>query len=139
MYSIVGLVTLLALGLYFWMGLNVGRARGRFGIAAPATHGHPEFERYFRVQQNTLEWLVIFLPTFWLCAYFMSDWGAWAVGVVAVIGLVWVVGRYLYMTGYIRDPAHRSRGFAIQAFATILLFIGAVAGAVVTGIASINP
>ena len=61
MYSLVALVTLLALMLYLWMGLRVGSARGRLGVEAPATTGNPEFERYFRVQSNTLEWLPLFL------------------------------------------------------------------------------
>ena len=55
-------VTLLGLLLYFYMSLNVGRARVRFGVKAPATSGQPDFERVFRVHMNTLEWMPIFLP-----------------------------------------------------------------------------
>ncbi len=52
-------------------------------IKAPAISGHPDFERYFRVQANTLEWMPIFLPSLWLFALYVSDMGA------AAIGLVW--------------------------------------------------
>jgi len=68
MHSLIALVTLLSLALFFWMGADVARARGRFGVPAPAVTGHPEFERHFRVQANTLEGLVLFLPSLWVFA-----------------------------------------------------------------------
>src|SRR3954465_15530933 len=33
----------------------------------------PRFERVFRVQMNTLEWMPIFLPSLWLFAIYVSD------------------------------------------------------------------
>jgi glutathione S-transferase len=120
MYSLVALVTLLALMLYLWMGLRVGSARGRLGVEAPATTGNPEFERYFRVQSNTLEWLPLFLGALWLFAIYVNQ------AVAAGLGAVWIVGRVIYMQSYVRDPKARGLGFGIQALATIVLLLGAL-------------
>jgi uncharacterized membrane protein YecN with MAPEG domain len=119
-HLIVAIVTLLALLLYFFMGLQVGRGRGRFGVAAPAISGHPDFERLFRVQANTLEWLPLFLVSLWLFAIYWSDM------VAAGLGAVWIVGRILYMTGYAKAADARSMGFAVQALATGVLLFGAL-------------
>jgi glutathione S-transferase len=115
-----GLVSLLALLLYFFMGLRVGQARGKFQIAAPATSGHPDFDRAFRVQANTLEWLPLFLVALWLFSFYWSDMAA------AAIGVVWILGRLLYLTGYSKAAEARSRGFGIQALATGVLLFGAL-------------
>lgn len=130
-YSFVALVSLAAIALYFYMGLQVGMARSRYDVKAPATSGHPEFERYFRVHMNTLEWLVIFLPCLWIAAVFTTDWGPIAASAVTVLGVIWIIGRYIYMKAYVKDPATRSRGFAIQALATLLLFVIDLAAAVI--------
>jgi glutathione S-transferase len=118
------LVTLLAIALYFYTGLAVAKARQKFGVVVPATSGHTDFERVFRVQQNTLEWMPIFLPLLWLFAITVSDWGA------AVLGLVWLVGRLLYIRGYSEAAEKRHHGFFIQMGASGVLFIGALAGIV---------
>src|SRR5881409_1333071 len=94
MYHFTALVTLLAILFYFYASINVSRARTRTGVKAPAMSGHPDFERAFRIQMNTLEWMPIFLPSLWLFAVYISD------AVAAVLGLVWIAGRILYMTGY---------------------------------------
>jgi len=114
-------VTLLALLVYFWTVLRVGHARGKFDVAAPATTGAPGFERAFRVQQNTLEQMVLFLPSLWLFALLFSD--LWA----GVAGAVWVLGRILYVIGYTRDPAKRGAGFGIAILANLVLLGGALA------------
>jgi glutathione S-transferase len=62
------IVTLLAVGFYLFTSLAVASARVKFGIKAPATAGHPDFERAFRVQMNTLESMPLFLPSLWLFA-----------------------------------------------------------------------
>ena len=118
------LVTILAIFLYFWTGLAVAKARRKFGVDVPATTGHADFERVFRVQQNMLEWMPIFLPLLWLFAYYVSDWGA------AVIGLVWVVGRFIYLRGYAESADSRHTGFFIQGIASGVLLIGALIGIV---------
>jgi glutathione S-transferase len=124
MPNYTALVTLLAVVLYFYTGLLVARARAKFGVIAPATTGHPDFDRVFRVQMNTLEWMPIFLPLLWLFALYVNDLGA------AVLGLMWIAGRIVYIRGYTQAADKRHRGFSIQAFAAGALLIGAIAGIV---------
>jgi uncharacterized membrane protein YecN with MAPEG domain len=119
-HVLVAIVTLAALLLYFVMGFRVGQARARFGVAAPAITGHPDFERVFRVQANTLEWLPIFLPSLWLFALYWNDL------VAAGLGVLWIIGRILYMIGYSRAAEARSAGFLIQILATAVLLFGAL-------------
>jgi glutathione S-transferase len=125
-YNLVVIVTLLALILYLHMGVRVAAARGKHGVAAPAVTGSPEFERAYRVQMNTLEWLPLFLPSLWLFAAYWNQFLA------AALGLVWILGRMLYMTSYTKDPAGRGPGFGIQALATLILLLGALGKAVWT-------
>ena len=124
MYHFTALVTLLAILVYFFSSILVSRARGKFGVKLPAISGNSDFERVFRAQMNTLEWLPMFLPSLWLFAIYVGDDAA------AALGLVWVVGRILYVLGYAKAVAKRSTGFAIQALATIALWVGAF-GAIV--------
>ena len=119
-HALVAIVTILALLLYFAMSLGVGHARSKFDVPAPAISGNPDFERVFRVQANTLEWLPIFLVAMWLFAIYWSD------RVAAGIGVVWIIGRYLYMTGYAKEASARSTGFIIQALAAGVLLFGAL-------------
>jgi glutathione S-transferase len=116
----VAIVSLLALLLYIVMAFRVGQARSRFGVPAPAIHGHEDFERVFRVQANTLEWLPIFLVSLWLFALYWDD------GVAAAAGAVWIIGRLLYMTGYSQAAGSRSTGFLVQMVATAVLLFGAL-------------
>jgi glutathione S-transferase len=120
MYHFTALVTCLALLLYFFTSIRVSKARVAFGIKHPAISGNPDFERVFRVQMNTLEWLPVFLPSLWLFAIYISD--GWA----AVLGLVWIAGRILFMIGYTQATEKRGPGFAVQAVATIILWVGAL-------------
>ncbi len=120
MYHFTALVTCLAILFYFFTGIQVSKARVAFGIKVPATSGHPDFERVFRVQMNTLEWMPIFLPSLWLFAIYISDPYA------AVLGLIWIAGRILYLTGYSQAAAKRGRGFAVQAIAATILWAGAL-------------
>src|SRR5450432_1375015 len=118
------LVTLLAVALYFWTGLAVANARQKYGVVVPATTGHSDFERVFRVQQNTLEWMPIFLPLLWFFVLYVNDWGA------ALLGLVWIAGRILYIRGYSEAAEKRHQGFFLQMGASGALFIGTLAGIV---------
>lgn len=122
MPNYTAIVTLLALGFYFFTGIAVAKARAKFGVKAPAIIGHPDFERVFRVQMNTLEWLPLFLPSLWLFAIYVSDIAA------ATLGVVWIFGRILYFRGYAEAAEKRETGFGIQALATGLLFAGAFTG-----------
>jgi glutathione S-transferase len=94
MFHFTALVTCLSILTYFFTSIQVSRARVAFGIKAPAVSGNPDFERVFRVQMNTLEWMPIFLPSLWLFAIYIND------ALAAALGLVWIAGRILYMTGY---------------------------------------
>jgi glutathione S-transferase len=120
MYHFTGLVSLLAILFYFFTSARVARARAKYKIAAPAITGNADFERVFRVQMNTLEWMPIFLPSLWLFAIYVSD--RWA----ALVGLVWIVGRIVYMLGYEQATEKRSPGFFIQALACIVLVFGSM-------------
>jgi glutathione S-transferase len=120
MLHYTALVTCLAVLLYFFTIIQVSKARVAFGIKVPATSGNPDFERVFRVQMNTLEWMPIFLPSLWLFAIYISD------PIAAGLGLVWIAGRILYLTGYSQAANKRGRGFGIQAGATVLLWLGAL-------------
>lgn len=119
-HSLVAIVTLLALLVYFWMGLQVAGARGKSGIKAPDMTGHPLLERAVRVHYNTLEWLPIFITSMWLFAIYWNDL------VAAGAGVVWIIGRLIYSFGYMADPGKRSTGFLIQALATSVLLFGAL-------------
>jgi glutathione S-transferase len=124
MYNLTALVTCLAILFYFFTSIQVSKARAATGIKAPAITGNPDFERVFRVQMNTLEWMPIFLPSLWLFAIYISD------GIAAVIGLIWIAGRILYLTGYSQAAAKRGLGFGIQGVAGGVLWLGAL-GAIV--------
>jgi glutathione S-transferase len=118
------LATLLAVAFMFLTGIRVAQARMRTGIKAPAMSGDPDFERAYRIQLNTLEWMPIMLPAMWLFAFYVSD--VWA----AVLGVVWVVGRVIYMLGYAKAANRRGTGFMIQTIATLVMWVGALAGIV---------
>jgi glutathione S-transferase len=120
----VAIVTVLALAQFFWLALQVARARGRYGVAAPATTGNEVFERHFRVHMNTQEQLMLFLPSLWIFANYISP--LWA----AALGVVFIIGRAIYATSYVRDPKSRSLGFGLTAFPTFTMMIGIVIWAV---------
>ncbi len=116
------LVTVGVIVLLFAVSWNVGRARGKYGIQAPATSGHPAFDRAFRVQMNTLENAVAFLPALWLFAMYVS--GVWS----AVFGVIWLIGRVWYAVAYQKDAAARGTPFTIASAAFMVLALGAAFG-----------
>ncbi|HXQ30747.1 MAG TPA: MAPEG family protein [Steroidobacteraceae bacterium] len=122
--SLVYLVMGLALVQYLYFGIRVGGARTRYGIKAPATTGNESFERYFRVQQNTLELIVALVPALPLFAYYVSV--RWAAG----LGVVYLIGRFVYAVGYVNDPAKRGLGYGLSFVPVALLLIGGIVGAV---------
>jgi glutathione S-transferase len=124
MFHLTAIITCLAVAFYFFTSMQVSRARSAFGIKAPAITGHPDFERVFRVQMNTLEWMPIFLPALWLFALYVSDAAA------AALGAVWIIGRMMYWNGYKQAANKRSMGFAVQATAAFALWLGALGIAV---------
>jgi glutathione S-transferase len=124
MYHFTALITLLAILFYFYTSAQVARARVKYGVKLPAISGNEDFERVFRVQMNTLEWLPIFLPSLWLFAIYISD------RIAAIAGLVWIIGRIMYMIGYTEAAPKRSPGFFVQGLAAAVLLFGAL-GAII--------
>ena len=120
----VDIVTALALLQFIVFGMKVGRARGTYGVAAPAISGNPLFERHFRVQQNTLELLVMVVPGLYLWSHY------WAPPIAATLGGVYLVGREVYGASYVKNPASRSLGFALSMLPAMALVVGGLAGAV---------
>ena len=120
--EIVGIVALIAIVEYMFFGMAVGRARGTHGVQAPATSGNEIFERYYRVQQNTLEQLVIFLPALFLFALHVHALLA------AGLGVVFVIGRAVYYRGYLEAPEKRGTGMMISFGANAILVLRSLVG-----------
>ncbi len=120
------IVSILAILVVFWTGLRVGGMRGKHNIQAPATTGHPEFDRAYRVQMNTMEQFVLFLPLLWLSNAFFHSLPL----LTGAVGLVWIVGRIVYAQAYMADPSKRSLGFIISIIATAVLLVLSVIGIV---------
>jgi glutathione S-transferase len=118
------IVTALALLQFVWFGLQVAQARGKFGVQAPAVTGNAVFERHFRVQQNTLELLIAFIPGLYLFShYFNPLWGA-------ALGVVYLIGRQVYSASYVKNPNSRSAGFGLSVLPTLILILAGLVGAV---------
>jgi len=116
--ELVVVVLVLALLQYITFAMLVGRARGKFGVQAPAVTGHATFERYFRVQQNTIELLVAFVPAIWLFGQYVST--LWA----AILGGIYLIGRVVYLKSYVADPEQRGAGFGLSALPILAMLIG---------------
>jgi glutathione S-transferase len=119
----VHLVAALALVEFFLFGLAVARARTRYNVPAPAISGHAVFERYLRVQMNTLEQLVIFVPALLLFAHYVNAY------VAAALGALFIIGRGVYFRGYVHAPEGRHVGFILSLIPNLTLLIGGIVGA----------
>ena len=119
-------VTILAVLMLFYSSIPVGRARGKHGIKAPAMTGHEDMDRAVRVHMNTLEQFAIFLPLLWVATIYFTLIG-W---LAPAFGIVWIIGRFVYMQAYLKDPAKRSAGFGITILASLALLILSVIGVV---------
>ncbi|HEY4291614.1 MAPEG family protein [Luteibacter sp.] len=117
--AVVTLLTLLLMFATVWM---VGRARERYGIKAPSISGDPAFERAWRVQMNTLENAVMFIPALWLASQYVDP--LWA----GIAGLVWLAGRVWYALAYLRDPTRRGPGYMVSMIAWAVLVLMAASG-----------
>jgi glutathione S-transferase len=121
--ALVHAVIALALIQFFAFGILVGRARAKYDVPAPAMAGHAVFERYFRVHYNTMEQLVVFIPGMLLFGLYVSAPAA------AVLGLIFIVGRFVYLRAYIADPSKRGAGFGLTALPVMILLLGGLGGA----------
>jgi glutathione S-transferase len=122
---VVSFVVVLALIEYSILVLMVGQARQKYKVPAPATTGDPIFERYFRVQQNTLEQLIVFIPAMFIFATYVHMLGA------AALGFVFVIARAIYARGYISDPGKREGGAIATFLVNAILVVGSLIGVVV--------
>lgn len=125
----VNLIALLAIIQFIVFGMLVGQARGKYGIKAPAMTGNEHFERAVRVQMNTLEQLVCFVPALLIAAVY------WPEAYVAAAGVVYLVGRTLYRQAYVADPAKRGLGFLLTFLPTALLILAGLVGALMPSFA----
>lgn len=122
--QIVELVAVIAVIQFLFFGALTGRARGQSGLKAPAVTGHEGFERMYRVQMNTLELLIAFLPVLFLAARY------WPTSLVAGLGVAYLIGRLIYWRAYVSDPSKRTIGFVLSMFPTLFLAILALVGIV---------
>jgi glutathione S-transferase len=120
----VDIVTALALLQFIVFGFKVGQARGRYGVKAPAVVGNEIFERRFRIQQNTLEQLIVFVPGLYLFSHY------WNPIIAAALGLIYLAGREIYSAAYVKDPSKREVGYGMTFLPTVILLLGGLSGAV---------
>jgi glutathione S-transferase len=122
--SYVIIVVVLALLQFLWFGIAVGRARSRYNIPAPASSGNDLFDRHYRVQMNTLEQLILFLPALWLFGSLVDS--RWAAG----LGVVYLIGRFIYAASYVSDPKKRGLGFMLTSMPSLIMLVGVLIAAV---------
>jgi glutathione S-transferase len=120
----VTIVVVLALLQFTWFGIAVGRARARYNVPAPAAAGNDLFDRHYRVQMNTLEQLALFLPAIWLFGSLVDS--RWAAG----LGVVYLIGRFIYAASYVSDPKKRGLGFMLTSTPSLIMLIGTLIAAV---------
>jgi glutathione S-transferase len=118
------LVLVLILIQYISFAMKVGGARQKYDIQAPAISGNPEFERYYRVHQNTLEQLIVFIPLYLVFPQMAEARGWMGYELGSIAGVIWIIGRYVYASNYLKDPASRGKGFIIGFLAQVLLLLG---------------
>jgi glutathione S-transferase len=126
----VDLVATLSLLQFLTFGALTGNARKTSGLKAPAMTGHDGFERMYRVQMNTLEVLIAFLPSLFIAAKY------WPPAIVSLIGAVYLIGRMLYWRAYINPKSSRTLGFFLSLIPTLVLCLMALTGIIlsVTGL-----
>lgn len=122
----VELVAVLAVLQFISFAALTGSARGKSGLKAPAVTGHEGFERMYRVQMNTLELLIAFLPALFLAAKY------WAPSLAAGLGAVYLIGRLIYWRAYVSDPSKRAVGFVLSMIPTMLLALMAFVGIILS-------
>ncbi|MBW4425260.1 MAG: MAPEG family protein [Nostoc desertorum CM1-VF14] len=126
MSSLTSLITTLTLLFYLVITINVSQARTKYKVLPPQTAGDPNFERVLRVQQNTLEQIVFFLPSLWLFSFYVSP--LWS----TILGAVWLAGRIAYALGYYQAAEKRLIGFGLSSLSSTLLVLGSFVGIILS-------
>ncbi len=126
--ELIILTTTLALIQYIYFAINVGNARRKFGIRAPQMSGHPVFERVLRVQENTQEQLIIFIPVQFMYGWIGDNLGWYGYETAAALGVVWLIGRGLYARAYVKEPLGRAIGFMMTMMPSMLMLVGCIVG-----------
>ncbi len=121
-FQVTGLITILSLVLFYILTINVGIARAKYKVPVPQITGDENFERVFRVQQNTLEQLIMFIPALWIFSIFVNAIAA------NILGGIWIIGRILYAWGYYIEASKRFLGFAISSTIALVLLLGSLIG-----------
>ncbi|MFN7161105.1 MAG: MAPEG family protein [Candidatus Gracilibacteria bacterium] len=119
-FLILLLVTLTSLLVCFIFSVVIGLKRRKHKIAAPAMVGHPEVESAIRVHYNTIEQIILFLPSLWMFWYLVSP--LWA----NILGMIWIVGRVLYALGYYNSPLKRYPGHLLTLLPLFILMFGSM-------------
>ena len=121
--ELIAIVTGLAVLQAFFFAFQVGKARAKCEVDAPAMSGSPEFDRAFRVHANTVEQLVVFLPGLWMFSYYVNA------EIGAGIGVLFIIARFVYRSGYLGEPKNRAKGFGLSALSMMVLVVGGMIGA----------
>jgi glutathione S-transferase len=124
--ELVAIVVLASLIQYTVFGALVGKARMTYKVEAPAVSGDPIFERYYRVHMNTLESLVLFLPSIYVFASYVST------DIAAGLGVVFIIGRQMYLRSYVKDPKSRGAGYMLTFLPSTILALGGMTGAIMS-------
>ena len=121
--ELIAIVTVLILMQAFVFAFQVGKARAKHGINAPAITGNTEFESAFRVHQNTVEQVVLVIPALWIFGTYVHELAG------AGIGLLFIIARFIYRGAYLNDPSSRTLGFGLGALSLVVLMLGGLIGA----------
>ncbi len=124
--ELIAIVVLVSLIQYTVFGALVGKARMTYKVEAPAVSGDPIFERYYRVHMNTLESLVLFLPSIFVFATYVST------DIAAALGVVFIIGRQMYLRSYVKDPKSRGAGYMLTFLPSTILALGGMTGAIMS-------
>ncbi len=120
--GVMAIIVVFVLLEYLVFGALVSWARMKYKVDAPATTGHPMFERYYRIHQNTMEALIVFVPASFFFARFVN------VAAAAALSALFFVARIIYAVGYLKDPAKRVPGSVLTLLINAALVIGALVG-----------
>ena len=116
--ELIAIITVMILIQTLFFGFEVGKARGKYNIKAPAVSGDENFDRHYRIHQNTIEQIIIFIPSLWLFGYFVNN------NVAAALGVLFIIGRLVFRNAYLKNPASREIGFMMGFIPMAICLLG---------------